>query len=112
MENIRKRALSILLSLIVTTSAFSGSILAVDVDSSTESVCIKAATGELVEISEEDLQSQMDISESEALEVARSFLKDALTFGDVAWDEDTAVVAVRKLYDESEESRVTAYSFE
>lgn len=52
------------------------------------------------------------ISENVAREMAKLFLRDALSFPDICWDENTRVVNSVTMYDAEIDGEITAYTFE
>lgn len=60
------------------------------------------------DITREDLFIPHDV----AREIAKLFLKDALSFPDINWDENTTVVNSVTMYDAEKGGNITAYTFE
>lgn len=112
MKRIGKSVLVSLLLISMLMYSFALSSFAAENVPDIDTVEIELASGETIEIPCQEVDQLMAISVDTAEDIARSFLRDALSFEDVIWDESTEIVTIRKLYDQSEEPQITAYSFE
>ena len=58
----------------------------------------------------EDLETLVYISSEEAMLIAKLFVSDALALNDVDWTQDTEIMDVISMYDQSDNPEITAYT--
>ena len=71
---------------------------------------IQLSSGKTVTLTKQQLDDVVEITADEAEEIARSFVADMIKIGNVCWNENTEVVTIVPMYDNTDTNTVTAYT--
>ena len=96
-----KRLISLVLAIVMSLSLLATAAFAAD-----------TAVGTNIPMDTDITREDLFIPHDVAREIAKLFLKDALSFPDINWNENTAVVNSVTMYDAEEGGDITAYTFE
>ncbi len=102
-----------LLAIILAAAMFASTAAATDIgESVNDTIQLETSEGTTADITTDEYDSLVSISEDEAKEIALLFVQDAVSFEDVAWNSDTYVTKVVPMYDETSEKNIVAYTVE
>lgn len=105
-----KRIIAILTSVLMITSMLPMFGFAASEGNTKEFIQLQDASDNLISISKEQYDELVVIPQEEAKEIAMLFVKDEISLGDVVWNNDTYVVDVIEMYDESDSGEISAYT--
>lgn len=102
-----------LLAIIVAVALFASTAMASDISESADNtVQLNTSAGTISTVTSAAYNDLVFISEEEAEEIALLFVQDATSFDYVNWNSDTSVTRIVKMYDETAERNITAYTVE
>lgn len=103
-----KKVLSIIISVCVLVSALTISIYAINLSLTTTRITVN---GNSILVSDDAFEEAVRVTSEEAGYIAELFVEDMIASGTCGWDENTAVVDIVTLYDETG-TAATAHSVE
>lgn len=107
-----KRLITFLCTMCIVSQFASSFIIYANSYSSSNLTNIQINNGKVITLTKQQLNDIVNITETEAREIALLFVRDISKNENVVWNESTKIVKVVPMYDQTDTDTITAYSIE